>query len=137
MAWTEVPDQPVSRFLRMKDVFSKVGDKFLGLYLSHAPNPNGYGEDYFFRTDIGDISMTFKGGLKRQVDKALTAGLQPGMLVAIQFRESKDVGKESPMKIFKFAYDPAFKGAPPKNGANVAAPPAVVPVVEADEDLPF
>jgi hypothetical protein len=114
MAWEEIKEQPFSKIVKAKDVFAKIGDKFLGLYVSHTAGL--YGEDYVFDTDIGPLKLTVKGALKAQLEKA---NLQGGELVAIQFAKNVNVGKESPMKSFKVMIDRGGASAPPKNGANV------------------
>lgn len=118
MAFREIPEIPFAQFLKMKEVFAKIGDKFLGIYQSDAEG--AYGQDYIFTSNIGDVCLTLKGGLHKQLQ---SAGLNRGDLVAIQYRANKDTGKESPMRLFKVAIDSDWGSKPaPKNGPNVAAP---------------
>jgi hypothetical protein len=132
MAWQEVPEQQRTKFVKLKDVFSVVGDRFLGVYVSSAENANGYGTDYVFNTDQGDLTLTTKGALKGQLDKAIRDG---GGLIAIQFSGHREVGKESPMRTFKVMQDKDFKGPLPKNGPNLAR--ALAGRQAPDGDIPF
>lgn len=145
MAFVEIPEEPLKRFLDQKQTFAKVGDTFDGVYLSDSENERGYGIDYIFKIDGVDAAcLTQKGVLKGQLEKAKRDGkLKPGARVRIQLAKFTDVGKESPMKNFKVAVDPDYKGSPPKNNPNVkfkekpkddfAAGAGFTP----DEDVPF
>ncbi len=111
MAFQEIPDEPYEErtFFR----FNAVGDKFVGLYVSQKEGT--YGTDYTFRNKEGQFVVTGKGALKAKLDKA---GLKPGYLVRATFTGTKDVGKDSPMRLIKVEVDndpakPAPKPPPP------------------------
>lgn len=129
MGWVEVPEQPQTKFIKAKDVFAKVGDVFQGVYVSSADGQ--YGREYTFSTADGNLTLTAPKGLIGQIEKAVRDGAG---LIAVQYTANKDVGKDSPMKVFKVKHDPSYKGAPPKNGPNVRPPERAV----ADTaDVPF
>jgi hypothetical protein len=133
MAFREIPEEAFVPYLKLGQVFQKVGDKFYGIYNSQSEGD--YGTNFVFATAIGSFSLTVRGALKKQLD---AAGLNGGELVMIQFAKTVDTGKENPMRSFKVMIDDEYKGAPPKNGANVVIPrrePAPAPAAE--DDLPF
>lgn len=138
MAYKEVVEAEKVPFLKLKEIFQTVGDKFLGVYISDSEGQ--YGPEFVFNTNIGKVSFTASGQLKSKLLKAKQEGLAEGHAVAIQFTGSRDVGKESPMREFKVLVDDSHGNkAPPKNGANVVITRKVQPAaqVAADEDVPF
>lgn len=125
MAFVEIPDEPYTPRSFFK--FVAVGDKFAGRYVSQSENANGYGTDYVFKGVDGEFVVTAKGALKAKFDKA---GLKPGYKVITTYVGTQDVGKESPMRLFKVLVDatpgaaPAAKPAAPKPPPPPPAPPA-------------
>lgn len=138
MAWQEIPEEPYvpnAPFLKMAEVFAKVGDKLIGIYEGDAVSTGQFGgQNYTLNTAAGRICLTVKGGLEKQLAKA---ELGKGALVAIQLREKKDIGKENRMNIFKVMVDREYKGAPPKNGPNVVIPVRDAVVAADPENDPF
>ncbi len=112
MAFQEIPDEPYEEKSFFK--FNAVGDKFVGLYVSQAEGK--YGTDFTFRNKTGPFVVTAKGALKAKLDKA---GLKPGYLVRATFTGTKDVGKDSPMRLIKVEVD-----NDPAKPAPVAPKPA-------------
>ncbi len=92
------------------------------------------GTDYNFKTDKGVGCLTIKGALHAQLQKAALTG---GECVVIQFKGTKDIGKESLMKQFKVAVDREWgaKKCPP-TGANVVFPERNGGN-ETDDNIPF
>lgn len=122
-------------FLKMKDVFPKVGAKFVGNYVSNSTG--SYGEDYTFEIDGEEKTLTVKGLLEKQLAKAAP---QPGEQVTILFSDTKDTGHDHPMRLFKVLVDdaPAAKSsAKPAAKAPAKAKPAVEEDPFADNDIPF
>jgi hypothetical protein len=124
--------------IKVKDVFAKIGNKFVGVFKDSAEGE--YGTDYRFLADAGRaepvvVTITDKGALKRRLDKA---GLSPGDLVAIQYSANVDTGKDNAMRVFKLAVDSDFKGVPPRNAPN-AHPVAreSAPPPPSDAEAPF
>lgn len=132
MAMVEIPETPFAPFLKLKDVFAKVGDKFYGVFISQSEG--NYGTDYVFNTATGNVCLTIKGSLKKQLD---TACLAPGNLVAIQLKGFVDTGKDNPMKSFKVGVDTDYKGALPKNGPNCAVQKREPAPAATDDEMPF
>lgn len=120
MAFVEVPEEPMKQFVDVPKLFAKIGDRFDGIFVSDAENGRGYGQDYIFSVDgCSAACLTLKGALHGQLAKAKRDGtLKPGARVLIQFAKTTDVGKESPMKNYKVAVDPDYKGPAPKPSAT-------------------
>lgn len=141
MAFHEIPEEPPKRFLKVKTVFAKIGDRFDGVYLSDAPSNLGEGKvDYVFKIDGCDaVSLTIGGSLHGQLKSAKSKGLlKPGARTVMQFAKTVPTNFESPRKIFKLAVDPDFTGAPPKNGPNCAFEErAPAPAADSGEADPF
>jgi hypothetical protein len=101
-------------FLKLKEVFPNVGDEFVALYQSDAPNPNpDYGHDYTWKLKTGEIkTMSVKGELHEQLQKAK---LQQGEKVKIKFFATKSYDKPgySPKRLFKVWVDDPPAGTAP------------------------
>jgi hypothetical protein len=123
MAFVEIPEQPFKKFLKIKEVFARIGDSFDGVYVSDEPNEkfNDGTQDFIFSVDgCPAVSLGVKGTLKGQLEKAKRDGqLKPGSRVLIKFVKEIPTDKGNPMRSFKVGVDPDYKGHPPKNGANV------------------
>lgn len=135
MAVREVEADEFAPFVKKAQVFAKVGNKFAGIYKGNSENPNGYGTDYRFVTNIGEITLTLKGRLDGQLKKANLTG---GELVVIQRAADKNVGKESPMQTYKVQVDDEWGSKPaPKNGPNVALPVRESAPAVSEDEIPF
>lgn len=112
MATREIEHQDRA-FLKVKDVFQKTGDKFVGLYVGSEVNTRleGTPVDYFFKQRDGtEVSITIKGSLDTQLKKA---ALQAGEKVTITFVSERETTKGNPQRIFNVKVDDAPKGAAP------------------------
>lgn len=104
MATREIEHQDRA-FLKVKDVFGKIGDKFVGLYVGSELNDRLEGKptDYFFKQrDGSEVSITIKGSLDTQLKKA---NLQPGEKVSITFKAERETNKGNPQRIFGVVVD--------------------------------
>lgn len=109
-----------------------IGDKFLGLFLGTTESTGNYGKqtNYKFRWRnpqgvVGEMLFTPPADAALKLRKA---NLQPGNRVRVEFVSTRDIGKESPMKVFKIQVD----RSPP-----AAAPAAPPPPPPAKADDPF
>lgn len=117
-------DVPQTKFRKLAEVFKTIGDQYVGLYQREEENPNGYGQDYYFKERDGQVyKLTLKGSVVKQLQKAQP---QPGEKVTITFVGERETEHINPQRLFKVVVDDA-----PKKAA--AKPP---PPVE-DDDLPF
>lgn len=137
MAFVEVEEDeyvPKGQFLKMREVFGKIGDKFTGIFVGASESKGQYGgTDYNFKTDKGVACLTIKGALHAQLQKAQLKG---GECVGIQYKADKDIGKESPMKQFKLMVDREWGNKNPlPTGPNVVIPQRGAP--PSDADAPF
>ncbi len=129
MAYEEIPEPEFAgakgQFLKVGEVFRKVGDKFIGIFQRVSEtNPTAFENadqcaDFTFETDKGLACLTLRGRLRAQLEKAQ---LVKGNCVLIQFAALVDTKHVNKARSFRVAVDRAFKGAPPKNGANVVVP---------------
>jgi hypothetical protein len=95
-------------FVKFKDIFQNIGDKFVGLYQSDTAGQ--YGQDYTFKGRDGQLYvLTAKGGLK---DQLLQLAPAVGEKVTITLAKLKDTGKESPLRLFRVAAEDGPKVAP-------------------------
>lgn len=126
----EIPEPEAGSFFK----FIAIGDRFIGRYLGCAMGQAGEFEGraipakmrYNFNTAEGPQSIDPHTHLAKGLEKAIADGLlKPGVKVLITYHADKDVGKQSPMKLYKLAIDssPAPAGAA-KPAAAAAAPTA-------------
>ncbi len=131
MAYKEIQPDPYEEKEFFK--FNAIGDKFVGLYVSQKEGK--YGMDFTFKNRKGEFVVTAKGGLKAHFDKA---ALKPGYLVRCTFTATKDIGKESPMRLFKVEVDdaPTVSAAAAAPAPKPAAPPPAADPFE-DDDIGY
>lgn len=97
----EIPDEAPGEYVK----FNAIGDKLEGFFASSGPAAGKFGEgktDYRFITREGVKVLTppthLATGLK-------VAALKPGCKVRITYSGNKEIGKESPMKLFTLQVD--------------------------------
>ncbi len=119
--------------------FSAIGDRLVGRFISTRPSTGTYSKpgqlDYIIRHKnaegaIEDVTLTPPADLAAKLKKAQ---LKPGWKVSITYASDHDVGKESPMKVFKLLVDDSD---PPK-AATPAPAPAPKPKAPAPDDIDF
>lgn len=120
--------------------FNAIGDRLMGRFLSTRPSTGTYAKpgqlDYVFRHKnaetgaIEDVTLTPPADLVAKLKKA---GLKPGWKVSITYASDLDVGKESPMKIFKLLVDDSPAAAP----APAAPAPKPAPKPAPADDIDF
>lgn len=132
MAYREVKPEDVpqegGKFLKVKEVFAKIGDKFGGYFVEAGADVGQYGRDYTFLIKGEEKTISFKGILDTQLQKAKPL---PGEAVVITFIGEKPPTKEgfSPMRLFTVRVDDA------KTMKVRTSEPAPAPAE--DDDLPF
>lgn len=96
--------------------FNAIGDTFVGVFLKWAEVPGKFGPQstwYFKTKDSAGKIVEMALSAPTDADKKLKkAALKPGWRVKIQYAADQDVGKASPMKIFKVWFDDAPAAAP-------------------------
>ena len=134
MAMREVdaPDYGTGKFLKVADLFPEVGSEFTAIYLGDEENVNGYGQDYhFLQRNREEGILTAKGQLAHVLKKAQ---LVKGEKVTIRFADEKDVGKESPMRVFKVRVEDGPKAlSTTQKPATKPAPKPAQPATSADD----
>jgi hypothetical protein len=128
MAFVEVEldasEQTTGKFLKVKDLFQNVGDKFVAVYVSDAPGT--YGQDVTLQCSDGEQrTLTVKGDLQKVIEKSkATGGMTPGTKIAIVFKKEQEIpGKEFKKRHFSVLVD---KG--PKVAIKTTVPAADVEV---------
>lgn len=122
--------------------FTAIGDKLAGYFAEAYENEGQYGtnHNYKFVTKQGVMIFTAKS---RALQLLTAADLKPGYKVILTYTANRDVGKESPLKLFKLQVDDeiteqaiaAIKGKAQAAPAKAAAKPAAKP--EPKEEDPF
>jgi hypothetical protein len=99
--------------------FEAIGDQFGGVFVSSRSATGQYAKpgqiEYIFRRKdptSGEISEVLFNPPTDAAQKLKKAALKPGNRVAVKYVSDQDVGKESPMKIFKVMVDRATAAAP-------------------------
>lgn len=123
--------------------FNAIGDRIVGRFISTRPSTGTFAKpgqlDYTIRHKnaetgaIEDVTLTPPADLAAKLKKAQ---LKPGWKVSITYSSDVDVGKESPMKVFKLLVDDSDAPA----AAKPAAPPAPAPKPKpapAPDDIDF
>jgi hypothetical protein len=85
--------------------FNAIGDRLAGVFVSATTVDGQFGprREYVFKTkDAGTVTLTPSTDLARKLEKA---GLAPGAKVIATYTADKDIGKASPMKMFKVLVD--------------------------------
>lgn len=129
--------------LGMKYVkFNAIGDKFLGKVTGTRQSTGSYAKpgdlDFVVKTKntegaVVEMLLTPGGDLGPKFRKA---GVRAGFKLRIEYIADRDVGKESPMKVFKLQVDASeavAAGAAPA-AAPAAAKPAPKPAPAPTED---
>lgn len=108
--------------------FEAIGDRIAGLFVSVQDRQGKFGPEtvYTFRTkneqgQVEDIALS-SGGNTDAAIKLSKAGLKPGNKVIVAFTGTRDVGKTSPMKLFKVQVDDSVTPLPSVSAAKPAAP---------------
>lgn len=115
--------------------FEAIGDQLGGVFVATRPATGQYAKagqlEYVFKrkdATTGEISEVILNPPFDAAVKLKKAALKPGNKVIVKYVSDQDVGKESPMKIFKVMVDraaaapaPAPKPAPkPENLDDIA-----------------
>lgn len=119
--------------------FKAIGDKLIGRFLGTQPTTGKYAKagenDYRFKTvnekkEVVEVLLTPATNCRMKLEKAEKNGeLRIGSKVLISFDSEQDIGKQSPLKIFKVAID----NSPPPAGAVAPKPPPPPPPPAADD----
>lgn len=99
--------------------FEAIGDQLAGVFVSTRPATGQYAKpgqlEYVFRrkdATTGEIAEVALNPPTDAAQKLKKAALKPGNKVIVKYVSDQDVGKESPMKIFKVLVDRAAAAAP-------------------------
>lgn len=132
------PAELMAKFVNLKNV----GETLKGIFMSLAESTGQFGgTNYTFNTSKdGVVTITAKTMLLKHLQRA---DPKPGYGVIIKLSGEKDIGKESPLKLFEVQVDPDVTeqmklwatGVPMPKGKSAAPPPPKPPTD--DEDAPF
>lgn len=90
--------------------FEAIGDKHAGVFVSKARVDGKFGpkDEYTFKNKEGEFTITPGADLGKRLEKA---ALVPGDKVIMSYVADKEIGKPSPMKVFKVLVESADAAA--------------------------
>ena len=123
--------------------FNAIGDRVAGYYVGKSVNTRGnFGpkDEYTFRDKAGvDQTIEPPVDLARRIEKAIELGMKPGCPAISEFKSTRDIGKDNPMKVFTFKFDPEARQLPKPKARPAAQPSRSQPPPPGfdDSDIPF